>query len=30
VHYIVRDDAVHLINASRGRIAQLQRWPDGL
>jgi preprotein translocase subunit SecA len=21
---------VHLINASRGRIAQLQRWPDGL
>ncbi len=30
VHYIVRDDAVFLINASRGRIAQLQRWPDGL
>ncbi|WP_236728579.1 accessory Sec system translocase SecA2 [Mycolicibacterium obuense] len=30
VHYIVRDDAVHLINASRGRIATLQRWPDGL
>ncbi|HXY65802.1 MAG TPA: accessory Sec system translocase SecA2 [Mycobacterium sp.] len=30
VHYIVRDEAVHLINASRGRIAQLQRWPDGL
>ena len=30
VHYIVRDNAVHLINASRGRIAQLQRWPDGL
>jgi preprotein translocase subunit SecA len=30
VHYIVRDSAVHLINASRGRIAQLQRWPDGL
>jgi preprotein translocase subunit SecA len=30
VHYIVRDDAVHLINASRGRVAQLQRWPDGL
>ena len=30
VHYIVRNDAVHLINASRGRIAQLQRWPDGL
>jgi preprotein translocase subunit SecA len=30
VHYIVRDDAVHLVNSSRGRIAQLQRWPDGL
>lgn len=30
VHYIVRDEAVHLINAARGRIAQLQRWPDGL
>ena len=30
IHYIVRDDAVHLINSSRGRIAQLQRWPDGL
>jgi preprotein translocase subunit SecA len=30
VHYIVRDKAVHLINASRGRIASLQRWPDGL
>ncbi len=30
VHYIVRDGKVHLINASRGRIAALQRWPDGL
>jgi preprotein translocase subunit SecA len=30
VHYIVRDGAVHLINSSRGRIAALQRWPDGL
>ena len=30
VHYIVRDGAVQLINASRGRIASLQRWPDGL
>jgi preprotein translocase subunit SecA len=30
VHYIVRDDRVQLINASRGRIASLQRWPDGL
>ena len=28
--YIVRDGAVQLINASRGRVAQLQRWPDGL
>ncbi len=30
VDYIVRDGQVHLINASRGRVAQLQRWPDGL
>ncbi|MGI9161965.1 MAG: accessory Sec system translocase SecA2 [Mycobacterium sp.] len=30
VHYIVRDGAVQLINSSRGRIATLQRWPDGL
>lgn len=30
VHYIVRDDAVALINSARGRIATLQRWPDGL
>jgi preprotein translocase subunit SecA len=30
VHYIVRDGRVQLINSSRGRIAQLQRWPDGL
>ncbi|MFN8071254.1 MAG: accessory Sec system translocase SecA2 [Mycobacterium sp.] len=30
VHYIVRDGAIQLINASRGRIAALQRWPDGL
>lgn len=30
VHYIVRDGGVHLINASRGRVAQLQRWPDGM
>ncbi|MFZ2241888.1 MAG: accessory Sec system translocase SecA2, partial [Gordonia amarae] len=30
VHYIVRDGGVHLINASRGRVAQLQRWPDGV
>lgn len=30
VHYIVRDGRVKLINASRGRVAELQRWPDGL
>jgi preprotein translocase subunit SecA len=30
VDYIVRDDKVRLINASRGRVARLQRWPDGL
>ncbi|MFC7329507.1 accessory Sec system translocase SecA2 [Marinactinospora rubrisoli] len=30
VHYVVRDGEVRLINESRGRIALLQRWPDGL
>ncbi|MEU8279027.1 accessory Sec system translocase SecA2 [Microbispora bryophytorum] len=30
VDYIVRDGRVHLINSSRGRVAVLQRWPDGL
>ncbi|HEY6494868.1 MAG TPA: accessory Sec system translocase SecA2 [Trebonia sp.] len=30
VDYLVRDDKVQLINASRGRVARLQRWPDGL
>ncbi|RJQ66840.1 accessory Sec system translocase SecA2 [Pseudonocardiaceae bacterium YIM PH 21723] len=30
VDYLVRDDSVKLISASRGRIARLQRWPDGL
>jgi preprotein translocase subunit SecA len=30
VDYIVRDGRVELINASRGRVARLQRWPDGL
>jgi preprotein translocase subunit SecA len=30
VDYIVRDGKVHLVNASRGRVARLQRWPDGL
>ena len=30
VDYIVRDGKIELINASRGRVALLQRWPDGL
>ena len=30
VNYIVRDGRVQLINSSRGRVAELQRWPDGL
>ena len=30
VHYIVRDGRVALIDASRGRVADLQRWPDGI
>lgn len=30
VDYIVRGGKVELINASRGRVARLQRWPDGL
>lgn len=30
VHYIVRDGRIQLIDASRGRVADLQRWPDGL
>lgn len=30
VDYVVTDGRVQLINASRGRVAQLQRWPDGL
>ncbi|AOS63931.1 accessory Sec system translocase SecA2 [Actinoalloteichus hymeniacidonis] len=30
VDYLVRDGRVQLINASRGRVALLQRWPDGL
>ncbi len=30
VDYIVRDGRVQLINPSRGRVARLQRWPDGL
>src|SRR5215467_1369555 len=30
VHYIVRDGGVQLVSESRGRVAALQRWPDGL
>jgi len=30
VDYIVRDGKIELINTSRGRVALLQRWPDGL
>lgn len=30
IDYIVRDGRVQLINTARGRIALLQRWPDGL
>lgn len=30
IDYIVRDGKIQLINTSRGRIALLQRWPDGL
>ncbi|GAB3943578.1 accessory Sec system translocase SecA2 [Corynebacterium tapiri] len=30
VHYLVQDGKVQLIDASRGRVADLQRWPDGL
>lgn len=30
VDYLVRDDKVQLINVARGRVAELQRWPDGL
>jgi preprotein translocase subunit SecA len=30
VDYIVRDGKVELINTSKGRVALLQRWPDGL
>ncbi|NQE90916.1 accessory Sec system translocase SecA2 [Nocardia terpenica] len=30
VDYLVRDGRVELINVARGRVAQLQRWPDGL
>lgn len=30
VDYIVSDGTVHLVSESRGRVARLQRWPDGL
>ncbi|WP_167475300.1 accessory Sec system translocase SecA2 [Nocardia arthritidis] len=30
VDYLVRDGKVQLINVARGRVALLQRWPDGL
>lgn len=30
IHYIVDDGKLALIDASRGRVADLQRWPDGL
>ncbi|WKD57708.1 preprotein translocase subunit SecA [Corynebacterium capitovis DSM 44611] len=30
VHYIVDEGKVFLIDASRGRVSDLQRWPDGL
>ena len=30
VDYLITDGRVHLINESRGRVARLQRWPDGL
>jgi preprotein translocase subunit SecA len=30
VDYIVRDGRIQLVDASRGRVARLQRWPDGL
>lgn len=30
VDYVVQAGAVKLVSASRGRVAKLQRWPDGL
>lgn len=30
VHYVITDGQVKLIDESRGRVAMLQRWPDGL
>lgn len=30
VDYLVTENGLKLVNASRGRVAHLQRWPDGL
>ncbi|WP_308799588.1 accessory Sec system translocase SecA2 [Agromyces silvae] len=30
VHYLVSERGISLVNETRGRIAHLQRWPDGL
>lgn len=30
VDYLVVDDGIKLINTGRGRVAHMQRWPDGL
>jgi preprotein translocase subunit SecA len=30
VDYLVEGDTIRLVNTARGRIAHLQRWPDGL
>ncbi|MDN6464830.1 MAG: accessory Sec system translocase SecA2, partial [Corynebacterium casei] len=30
IHYIVNEGELQLIDASKGRVADLQRWPDGL
>lgn len=29
VDYLVVDGTVKLVNTARGRVAHLQRWPDG-
>lgn len=30
VDYLIADGRIRLVNTARGRIAELQRWPDGL
>lgn len=30
IHYLVHDGEIKLIDTAKGRIADLQRWPDGL